>query len=91
MGIPVIASDIPGNRELVEHMRTGLLFPSDKPDRLVESIQYFLDHPEDAREMSRRAREKVENFFSAKRMAENYLSLYRDVVDKRKYWHSKNK
>jgi len=82
LGIPIIASDIPGSREMVEHMRTGLLFPVDDPDRLAESILFVLDHREEARIMCRSAREKVEERFSAKRMAQEYLSLYRDVSGK---------
>lgn len=83
LGIPVIASDIPGNREIVEHMRTGLLFPLDEPGSLAESTLFILDHPAETREMCRRAREKVERQFSAKRMAEDYLSLYQDVLARR--------
>jgi glycosyltransferase involved in cell wall biosynthesis len=83
-GVPVVASDIPGNRELVEHRRTGLLFPADDTERLAEAILYLVDHPADAREMSVRARERMERHFSAGRMSEEYLSLYREVSGTRR-------
>ena len=88
LGIPVVASDIPGNRQLVEHMRTGLLFPLDEPDSLAESILFILDHPGEASEMCRRAREKVEKQFSAKRMAVEYTSVYQGLSCKQNHGFS---
>jgi glycosyltransferase involved in cell wall biosynthesis len=87
-GIPVVASDIPGNRELVEHRRTGLLFPADDAEGLANSIRYLLDHPAEAREMVMRARERMERHFSNSRMAEDYLSLYRELSGIRNPGHA---
>lgn len=39
LGVPVIASDLPGVRELVEHDRTGMLFPAGDPAALAETIR----------------------------------------------------
>jgi glycosyltransferase involved in cell wall biosynthesis len=77
LGIPVVASEIPGSTELVEHGRTGLLFPSDDPGRLADAMLRVLERPEDAREMCVRARTRIERDFSAARMAREYLSVYR--------------
>jgi glycosyltransferase involved in cell wall biosynthesis len=82
LGIPVVASDIPGNRELVEQRRTGLLFSLDDPGRLADAILYIIEHPEYARDMCRQAREMIEKQYSARRMAKDYLSLYKTVSGK---------
>jgi len=75
-GIPIIASDIPGNRALIANGDTGLLFPPDDPKRLAVAILTLLEQAAHAKEMARRARAKVERHFSAERMANDYAALY---------------
>lgn len=41
-GLPCIATDIPGNRELVHHMKTGLQVPVNNPQALAEAINTYL-------------------------------------------------
>jgi glycosyltransferase involved in cell wall biosynthesis len=79
LGVPVVASDIPGNRELVEHLRTGILFPANAPGKLSEAILFVLDGTDEVQEMCRRARQRIEDKFSAKRMAAEYSFLYRKL------------
>ena len=51
---PVIGSDAGGIPEIVEHGRTGYTFPPGDADRLAESINWMLDHPEEAALMGER-------------------------------------
>lgn len=44
-GIPCVATDIPGNRELVQHKQTGLLFPPENAELLAAAISTLLDDP----------------------------------------------
>lgn len=44
-GLPVVASDIPGYREVVRRDHDGLLVPPGKPDALAASISNLLDDP----------------------------------------------
>jgi len=78
--VPVVASDIPGNRELVIHGKTGLLFPPGDVDNLTESILHIINNPDNAMKMAIEARNKIENEFSSKRMAEEYANLYRGLL-----------
>jgi len=80
LGIPVIASDIPGNRDLVEHGQTGTLFPLGAPGGLADAILSVLDTPDESRKMCAQARGKIERLFSATRMAKEYLSQYRELA-----------
>ena len=83
LGIPVLVSDIPGNRELVEHGRTGLLFPANDARALADAIVWCLDHPSEVQGMRTQARRRIETNFSAKRMAEDYMAVYLDVLGRR--------
>src|SRR5262249_12096370 len=66
-GVPVVGSDIAGNRELIENTVTGLLFPPDSPNQLRETILLTIERPDRAKEMAHRARATIEHRFSAKR------------------------
>lgn len=74
--VPVVASDIPGIRELIEDGRTGLLFPPDDPDRLARAIATVLDRKDLRQTLIEQAHVHVAHHFSASRMAEAYADLY---------------
>jgi glycosyltransferase involved in cell wall biosynthesis len=74
--VPVVASDIPGNRELVQHGVTGLLVDPGRPRDLRRAILDTIESPERAKDMADRARITIERRFSARRMAAEYTSLY---------------
>lgn len=78
-GIPVVASDIPGNRNLVIDQETGLLFAPGDSLALAEKIGALMLHPEEAQAMANRARKKVEAEFSNRKMAEEYTSIYYEL------------
>jgi len=75
-GVPVVASDVPGNRALVTHGQTGLLFPPGDPEQLVTTMKAMIERADRRGEMTRRARAAIERQFSAGRMAEEYTRLY---------------
>lgn len=80
VGVPVVAYDIPGVDQLVEHGKTGLLAPFGDKAALAECCNQILGDPELADRLSRNARELVNVRFSAARMADEYESLFRKLV-----------
>ncbi len=58
-GLPVIVSDIPGNRELVEDGKNGIIVPLNSPEHLSKSIQSLFEEQEKWQEFSRKGREFV--------------------------------
>jgi len=76
-GVPVVASKVGGLPEAVEHERTGLLVDDDD---FAPAIRRLLDHPEEAAEMGRRGRERVERNFTIDIMVEKTLAAYREVL-----------
>lgn len=77
---PVVVSDIPGVREVVEPGATGLLAqPLDAQD-LARKVRELLDAPERRAAMGARARERVEERFATPRVVAQLEALYRSLA-----------
>jgi glycosyltransferase involved in cell wall biosynthesis len=77
---PVIATDVRGNRELVEDRKTGLLIQVRDPQALANAVLSCLRQPDWAQEMGNRAREMVLKRFSLDRMVSDYETLYEELI-----------
>lgn len=75
-GLPVIATRVGGNPELIDDGQTGRMVPAADADALAAAILEMFDAPERARELGRRARKVVEERFSLSRMLADYRALY---------------
>lgn len=83
-GIPVVATDIPGNREaLGDEPEGGLLVPPGNREQLVDAVARLLSAPELRAEMARQARRRVERCFSLERSLDRHLELFREVMARR--------
>ncbi len=89
MGVPVVAYDIPGVDQLIEHEITGLLAPYGDVPELAQQCERLLTDTELSRSISAAASSRVSEEFSAKRMADVYQSLYRKVLTERLARHAK--
>jgi len=56
---------------------TGLLVPPRDPNRLAKAITNLLQHPEEAKRMGNRGRERVRTGFSQEKMLDETMALYR--------------
>jgi glycosyltransferase involved in cell wall biosynthesis len=79
-GLPVVATDVGGNEELVVEGETGLLVPAGDSTALAEAILWLLYHPEAARQFGEAGRRRVEEQFTAWRMAKETERLYEELV-----------
>jgi glycosyltransferase involved in cell wall biosynthesis len=79
-GLPVIASDFPLWRNIVDEYRCGLLVDPRSPGQVREAILWMLDHPDAAAEMGRRGREAVIKHFNWDTEAGYLRELYARVL-----------
>jgi glycosyltransferase involved in cell wall biosynthesis len=79
--VPVVVSDIPGNRNLVSHGDTGLIFSTDDSCGLAEMLVHIMDNPAEAAAMAIRGNRKVEEQYSNRKMAAEYTRLYQELLD----------
>jgi glycosyltransferase involved in cell wall biosynthesis len=82
-GVPVVATRVGGNPELVEDGRTGFLVPVEKPEEIANAICRLLDQPDMARVYGARARQRVVDEFAMDRMLSKTEALYFRLVERR--------
>lgn len=76
-GIPVIATDAGGIKEIVKNNETGILIPKDNFNALIDAIFSIKYNPSYTQNMVLQAKECVRNNFSIERMIFKYTDLYR--------------
>jgi len=81
-GIPVIATDIPGTRELVRQGHTGWLVKPKNSKALAEAIIYALQHPESRDKIAQTAAESVVPLYSMEYVANQYQAIYLYLLNK---------
>lgn len=72
-GKPVIASNVGGIPEIVEHEETGILVEPKNPKQIADAVKYLLENPDVAREMGKRGKELVKKRYSPSIIAKKYL------------------
>ena len=78
-GLPVIASRISGNEELVVHEKTGLLVESENIDSLAAALQSLMKDPSRGQQMGATSRQRVEEFFGWENTAQQYAALLEGI------------
>jgi glycosyltransferase involved in cell wall biosynthesis len=73
--LPVVASDIPANSQVVINGKTGFLFGLDEPEQFRKIIVHILKNKTVSRNMGRKAREVVLKHHTWEKVSENYLDL----------------
>jgi glycosyltransferase involved in cell wall biosynthesis len=73
-GVPVIASDIPSNKEIIIPDQDGILFHT--IEELILAIKKLMADPQVGEYLANNFRTKVEKDFSLEKMIEHYYNLY---------------
>ena len=79
-GVPVVATDIPGTRELVLPGVTGYLVPVGDRAALAKHAERLLNDPALAARLGEAAQERVQSEFSVRKMIDRHMDLYRELL-----------
>lgn len=79
-GLPIIATDVGGNPELVEEGVNGRLIPKEDPSALANCLQELTGEQEWLRNMGKASLEKVKERFNWNKTVERYLSVYDELI-----------
>ncbi|MEN8219630.1 MAG: glycosyltransferase family 4 protein [Pseudomonadota bacterium] len=78
--LPIVTTNAPGCREVVEHGVNGLLVPCKNSQALAKAIQYFIDNPQERARMGAAGRTKVLKEFDQKIVLKNTFEVYKELL-----------
>ncbi len=84
MGVPIVASDIRGCREVVEDGRTGRLFPPRDVEALTTVVGDLLRDREARRAMGEAGRARVLAKYTETGTAQRLISFYEEILSQRR-------
>jgi glycosyltransferase involved in cell wall biosynthesis len=76
VGLPILATNVGGNPEIVVDNVTGRLVPAADPEVLAEALVALCHKPDEWTTMGRLGRERVLEHFDVRRMVREYEDLY---------------
>ncbi len=79
-GRPIITTDMPGCREIVQHEQNGLLVPIKDSRALADAICRLIESPDLRRQMGQEGRKLVEEEFSESVVVAQTLNLYQSML-----------
>lgn len=79
-GRPIVTTDTPGCREIVQHGENGLLVPVRDVAALTEALRRLLEDAELRRRMGAKGREIAVAEFSVERVVSETLDVYRELL-----------
>ncbi len=85
VGIPVIASDIEGPRELIISGKTGVLVPPKNPQALKDAVLRLIENKEKAAELGKTGNRRVLEKFSSNIFIRRMTGIYQDLVHFKKF------
>ena len=80
VGLPVVATDVGGNRELVNPPECGLLVPPRNPVELSKAYLELFRNRSLREQMGNAARKRVQKYFGLDRMVSEYELLYSELI-----------
>lgn len=79
-GIPVVATDVGGTRELIEDGVTGWLVPPGRTEALAAKLAWILSNPTAAAAVAEKGRAAAQERFDIERTADHLVRVYRSEV-----------
>lgn len=78
--LPIVATKVPGNIELIEHNKNGVLIPPKNVSSLSKAIMDLLDDPDKREKFGKNARKTIEDKFTWNAVSDRILSYYSSIL-----------
>lgn len=83
-GLPIVATSAGGNSEVVIDGETGVIVPTQDPERLAEAICKVISDEKRAKEMGERGQKRIKECFTFEHMIDEYEKIYNSVGRRRR-------
>lgn len=81
LGLPVIVSDFPLYRQVVQTHQCGLIVDPTRPEEIAAAMTFLIEHPEEARQMGQNGRLAVIEHYNWDIESRKLLSIYDNLLD----------
>ncbi len=78
-GLPVIASNFPLWKEIVEGNGCGVCVNPLNPEEIAQAVEYLIDHPDEAKQMGENSRKAVKERYNWELMEGQLIKFYKDL------------
>lgn len=79
-GVPVVATDIPGNRDLIRNNGTGFLVPVGDSAAIASHTFQILEDPSSRSDLRQAAQREMLEKYPVKNMVDQHAALYRELL-----------
>lgn len=80
-GLPLVVTDVGGNKEVVKDGFSGLIVPAQNPEKLAQALLKVSKDPEEMTAMGKRGQEIIQNNFSLETCVSNYDEMYKTLIN----------
>jgi glycosyltransferase involved in cell wall biosynthesis len=89
-GVPIVATNVGGIPDIIEHGVSGLLVGQKNPYELAQAIVYLADHNNLRQKFSVNARQHIESNFSWDSVVDRFDAVYRELLVKKETVQGEN-
>jgi glycosyltransferase involved in cell wall biosynthesis len=79
LGVAPVITDIPGNMELVEHHKNGLVVPARNAEKLGKAFLYLYDNPDLCKRMGKESQKRIETTLNLEKTIIQTGELYKSI------------
>jgi len=80
VGLPVVASNFPLYKEVVESSHCGLTVDPTEPEAIARALEYLIEHPHEAQQMGENGRHAVLEKYNWEKESQRLLQIYEAVL-----------
>ena len=81
IGLPVITSNFPLYKDVVEKHACGICIDPTDPQALADAIAYLFTHPDEAEKMGKNGRKAVEQYYNWQHEEKKLFGVYEEVLN----------
>jgi glycosyltransferase involved in cell wall biosynthesis len=80
--VPVIASDFPLWRGIIDQVKCGICVNPDSPEEIRQAIDYILQNPQEAKAMGENGKQAIESLYNWSSQEQALINLYHQLLDR---------